>query len=243
MKHMPLKSSRLRGAPRAAFTLVELLVVIGLIVLLAGGIGVALSGGNKSTALQSAQGSLSSALSLVRAQAALTGGDAALAVYAGTAPSDPDYSDRYLRYYVVIKKTTTGWEATGEGEYLPAGVYFVPNTAPSSTALLDSSVDFNNLKSDGFDGSLTNQKFNSNTGAEWLVVGISSLGRRVNAANSNNVPSSGCIMLATGEAQPPGSTPPFKYNNAYNVRGYFLSQYGVGASVNNRDEYNAYISN
>jgi len=238
MKRMPLKSSRLRGAPRAAFTLVELLVVIGLIVLLAGGIGVALSGGNKSTALQSAQGSLASALSMARAQAALTGYDAAVAVNTGATSTN---SDRYLRYYVVIVKDSTGaWNTTGEGEYLPSGVYFVPKVTPSSSAVLDSSINFNGLKSDGFDGEIT--KTINDINSTWLVVGISPLGRRVNASSSGS-PGLGCIMLATGEAQPPGSTPPFKYNNAYNVRGYFLSQYGVGASVNNRDEYNAYISN
>ncbi len=234
MKSTSLQSPGLRRSPRAAFTLIELLVVIGLIVLLVGGIGVALHGGNKSNALQSAQGSLSSALSLARAQAALTGNLAALAVNA-----DVD-SDRYLRYYVVIvKDPTNGWGITGEGEYLPAGVYFVPDAPPSGTGVIDG-VSFNGLKSGGFDTGSLNQTFDG-LGKKWLVVGINSLGHRI-SATAGNV-GSGCIMLATGEVQPPDSTPPFKYNNAFNIRGAFISQYGVGASVNNRDEYDAYTNN
>ena len=240
MKSTSLQLPGLRRSPRAAFTLIELLVVIGMIVLLVGGIGVALHGGNKSNALQSAQGSLSSALSLVRAQAALTGNVAALAVNA-----DEKDSDRYLRYYAVVTYDSTKkeWNATGEGEYLPAGVYFVPENTPSGSALLDSSVTFGGLKSGGFDGRKTIQ-INSSKNADWLLLGISALGQRVNAlasdASNAGPNDDGRIMLATGEVQPPDANPPFKYNNVFNVRGAFISRYGVGASINNRDEYDAY---
>jgi type II secretory pathway pseudopilin PulG len=229
---------RPRGSSRSAFTLIELLVVIGLIVLLVGGIGIALRGGDKSAALQSAQGSLASALSLARAQAALKGADAALAVNA-----DSSDSERYLRYYVVVVKNSSVtppiWEVTGDGEYLPAGVYFLPKPTPTGAAL-NGDVDFDGMESAGFDGEVAQDI--SGLGSRWLMIGISSLGHRVNATGSGAA-AAGSIMLSTGDVQPPDSSPPFKYNNAFNVRGFFISQYGVGALINNRDEFNAYSSN
>src|SRR5690606_38218234 len=107
-----------------AFTLIELLVVIGLIVVLAGGIGLAFSGGDKANALHGAQGTLQSMVSAVRGQAALAGRDAALFV---NADADDFDTERYLRTFVVAVKTTAGnWEVVGDEVTLPSGIYLLP---------------------------------------------------------------------------------------------------------------------
>jgi prepilin-type N-terminal cleavage/methylation domain-containing protein len=217
-----IKLSGFGAGRRRAFTLIELLVVIGIIVLLLGGVGIALSGGNKGAALQSAQGAVTSLLYSARAQAALTGRNAALAVNA-----DANNRERYLRYCVVVvrNQADTAWVPAGEGQYLPAGVYFLPATTPSSTAL-EPGVDFNGLASSGFDTTAPESgTFNDSQANGWLLLKITPLGRRT-------VSNDGKLVLTVGSAQPPDAATPVKFSNGQNVRGFIISKYGVGSFIN-----------
>ncbi|HTJ79745.1 MAG TPA: prepilin-type N-terminal cleavage/methylation domain-containing protein [Rariglobus sp.] len=224
------------GSPRRsrAFTLIELLVVIGIIAVLVGVLVGVLGGGNSSTALQSAQGTMSSLLASARGQAALTGRDAAVAVNFNV-----NNSDRYLRYCVVIVKDVNGnWVAANEGYYLPTGIYVVPPTSPTGNAV-ETGVSFGSIKSDGFDGTLTSQKFNSTASENWLVLGINSLGLRVDALNGTTPPTGGTyVVLSVATVQPPGTNPPMKFSNAQNVRGFSISQYGVAGFINDASGFN-----
>lgn len=109
---------------RPAFTLIELLVVIGIIGVAVGGIGLALGTGNKGVALQNAQGTLTSALSGARAQAALAQADAAIFVNAELG------SDNFLRELRIVVNTRFGatnkWMIRGEPIILPKGIFLVP---------------------------------------------------------------------------------------------------------------------
>lgn len=117
---------------RRGYTLIELLVVVGLIALLAGGIGLALgdSGGNS---LSTAQTTLSTAVGLARAQAAVNQTEAIVAIYATPPPAGD--ADRYLRLIQVFRSETPGaspqtatYTPVGSPLLLPRGVCVVPNT-------------------------------------------------------------------------------------------------------------------
>jgi len=122
--------NRTRFRLRRAFTLIELMVVIGLIVLLVGGLSLALNDPGTSS-LAASQNTLSSLVSTTRAQAAVQQKEARLLVYA-TRPPIGD-GERFLRYARVVVAETAGataasdfWVPVGPPVFLPRGVYIVP---------------------------------------------------------------------------------------------------------------------
>jgi type II secretory pathway pseudopilin PulG len=113
---------------QSAFTLIELMVVIGLIILLVSGLSLAL-GDTAGNALSSAQNLIGSLVGSARAQAALNQTEARLIIYAARPPSGD--ADKYLRLLQVFIANTPGsasttWQPVGSPVYLPRGVYVVP---------------------------------------------------------------------------------------------------------------------
>lgn len=112
---------------RAGFTLVELLVVVGLIALLAAGAGIALSDSG-AQALAGAQKNVAGLVGAARAEAALHQTRARLYVY-GTRPPAGN-AERFLRLLQVFREDpaeSNRFVAVGSPLYLPRGVYVVPN--------------------------------------------------------------------------------------------------------------------
>ena len=114
---------------RRAFTLIELMMVVGLIALLVTLLGLSLGdkGGNS---LASAQKMLGSLVGSARAQAAVTQAEARILVY-GTQPPSGD-AEKFLRMLRVVVAETPGatstrWRSVGAPVFLPRGVYVVPN--------------------------------------------------------------------------------------------------------------------
>jgi prepilin-type N-terminal cleavage/methylation domain-containing protein len=225
----------------AAFTLIELLVVVGIIALLAGIIGVAFGGGgNSATAIQSAQSTLSGLLASARGQAALTGYNAALFVN-NTPGTSPTWNSRYLRYCVVAVyqpvtagSTTYDWVAVNDGVSLPNGAYVVP---PDVSSRVATDVSFSGINVNGFDGVKNSVKLNLSSAEDWLVLGVSPLGGRVDATSvtSSSSPAAtatGYIVISSADPQPPSAKSPILFNNAQNVRGMSISQYGVAGFIN-----------
>jgi len=138
---------------RRAFTLVEILVVVGILGILAAVVGFSLEGGGQSMALGNAQRDVLAAIEAARAGATLQHTRARLIIYAdknavpSESPSANTVNSKILRYYGVIYaesddpqapsrpgasgKPYVLWNAATHGEYLPGGLYFVPSKSSS----------------------------------------------------------------------------------------------------------------
>lgn len=119
---------------KRAFTLVELLVVIS-IILLASSVIFLGSGGGDGAKLSSSQRIVSGIAQGARGQAILKNADARLIIYSETNTSgDPE---KFLRYFGIVYKGvdasgTEGWIAATQGTYLPEGIYFNPSLSSNN---------------------------------------------------------------------------------------------------------------
>lgn len=223
--------------PCRAFTLLELLVVIGLIaalsLVLLGGLG----GGGKSAALQSAQATLANLVSAARIKAQAGGGGARLLIHIDpTSPSEPA---RFLRYVVIQTQVAGVWEPVPAVEiYLPEGIYVVPGNFTSLPAgLFSTSVTTPWTKSDNSPlrstalraNQVLSLALNGSVVEQWVSVSFVSAGTTAQ---------SGDIILTTGHRRSPGSyspgESPVELENPETVRGLTLSTYGLPALINDR---------
>jgi prepilin-type N-terminal cleavage/methylation domain-containing protein len=119
------------------FTLIELIVVIGLIAFMVGAISLAL-GDTGGSSLASAQNSVAALVGAARAQAAVNQTEARVVIYAARPPGGD--AEKYLRLLQVFVATPAGsktWQAVGAPVYLPRGVFVVPT---ATTGLLATGV-------------------------------------------------------------------------------------------------------
>ena len=130
-----------------AFTIVELLVVMGVMILLVGGFALALAGrGGEGAALANAQSLVASMVGATRAQAALHQTNARLIVYAQLPTAGE--SAKYLRALQVVRQETLAngtsvWVAVSDPVTLPAPICVVP-PAPVPANHLRAGVTWNN---------------------------------------------------------------------------------------------------
>jgi prepilin-type N-terminal cleavage/methylation domain-containing protein len=113
-----------------AFTLLELLIVVGLIGVLVGGVSLAL-GDSSGRSLATAQQQLASLVGQARANAAIGQTETRLLFY-GNPPPVGD-ATRFLRQVQLVRAVTPGsatttWEPIGPALTLPRGIYLVPPT-------------------------------------------------------------------------------------------------------------------
>ena len=113
-----------------AFTLLELLIVVGLIGVLVGGVSLAL-GDSSGRSLATAQQQLASLVGQARANAAIGQTETRLLFY-GNPPPVGD-ATRFLRQVQLARAVTPGsatttWEPIGPALTLPRGIYLVPPT-------------------------------------------------------------------------------------------------------------------
>ncbi len=111
----------------SAFTLFEILVVIGLMALLGGALGLALWPGENGQVLQlqTSQRTAASLFSSARLQAIIKNTEARLIIH--NDDSDPEKNLRYLGFIYKDPQNPDGdeWMALLDGVFLPSGVYFL----------------------------------------------------------------------------------------------------------------------
>jgi len=110
-----------------AFTLMEVLVVVGLIMVSVGTLGLVLQRPGEGVALQAGQAMLATLCTAARGRAAVAGAEARLVVAAD--PGDVAGRLRYLQIVHADPAGTDRWLAEGSGFVLPPGVYLVPPDA------------------------------------------------------------------------------------------------------------------
>lgn len=119
------------GQRNKGFTLVEILVSIGVVIILAGILFSALNQNRNASNLETAQSMLSQAFANARSQAILKQNNARLLIHTSS-PGNEREAEKYLRYFGVVVETRSGsnkWETTLSGEYFPADVFFIPETS------------------------------------------------------------------------------------------------------------------
>lgn len=214
---------------RRAFTLLEMLIVVGLVAVLSTIVLSSLLGRSRGAALQAAQASLSSFVTATRAHAVSSGQGARLCLNV-----DANVSDRFLRYWVVQVKSGSTWRTTAD-VYLPEGVYVVPGDFNALPAGLFSTAS-TWLKSDNTsplrssalrDDKIFTDTINGTSAQQWVAIDLGVTGGTAQA---------GDLVLVTGVVRPPGSyaagEAPIELREANAARGLTLSSYGVPALVN-----------
>lgn len=205
------------NAPGRAFTVIELMVVLALLVALAGAAGLALQPGDGMRALQGGQTVLGQSLALVRAQAALSGRNAALAV-----SLDSARPEQAMQAVSVAIRDPAGpaWQRVSDWMPLPAGVALLPATTPTG-AWIEAGSDWSGLMS----SALSTQP--TLVGAEpSLLLEFTARGTVVGGG--------GDLVLATFRRRPPGSVTRFIYKEPDAVRGLTVSAYGVAEWIHER---------
>lgn len=239
--HGPLLQSR------SGFTLLELLVVVGLIAGLSLVLLLGLQGGGKAASLEAAQATVSSMVSAARLKAAASGRHCRVLV-----AGDPADAERYLRCVVLQQARQPGaspahWD-TVQVTLLPAEIVIVPASLTTPTGLVADATAWRRVSEPGEElvsGVFLNQAITyaleGDTEARtWTGVCFTPNGTLARLGTSGT-PSRGLLVIATGVRRAPGTyavgQSPVQLGDPMLVRGLVLSAYGVPALLNDRNAF------
>ena len=210
------------------FSLVELVIVMGLVVVLGAGYAFGgRGGGSDGLALRSAQAQLASLLEVARAEAVSRQAPVRLFIHA--APPPIGDADKYLRCLELAAESTNSggqWVAIGEPVFLPRGIIVLPPTVPSSLVKPgitwpDGPGAIASAAAGAVDCSLDDRKIGE---AYWVEF----------APDGGIDPAAGKLLLAT--ARIAGSNLPC-LDNPDAVRGLRLYASGSMSWINHVDEF------
>ncbi len=226
-----------------AFTLLELLVVIGLVAaltfLFAGG----LAGGGKAAALHSAQATVANLITAARTKAPALNRKVRLLVHA-----DPAQPERYLRLLVLQAGRQSGasptdWD-TVQRVTLPREACVVPVALTGLVADATEWKRVSNADADLVSDLFTNQTLSytlEGDDAPQAWIGVAFTPNGTLAALVTGPPPKGYVVFAQAQPLAPGTyapgEPPLRLVNPSGVRGLVLSAYGVPALLNDRNAF------
>lgn len=219
----------------AAFTLLELLVVVGLIAALSFAVFGAL-GSTRGAALQAAQSTVANLLVVARTKASASGQPTRLLVQFDATSSTA--GTRFLRHLVLQVQVNGTWQSLTD-VYLPDGVYVMPGNFAFPAGLL-ASTDIAWTKSDGSSLRSTALR-NANLTSESVYAGTIEQWMNIPFAAAGTTSASGDVVIAAGRVRPPGSyavgESPVELQHPDRVRGLTLSSYGVATLINSRASF------
>jgi type II secretory pathway pseudopilin PulG len=242
----PGANRKARRTDASAFTLLELLVVAGVIVVLLGSIAIALAGrGGEGASLTNAQSMVSSLIGATRAQAALHQTNARLIIYAQMPSGTTGDASKYLRALQVLRQETlangnTVWVAAGDPVTLPAPICVVPPT-PVPANHLNTGVTWNNNAATGPVSTLLTATAFSYRGQSTATVnqyfGAQNQSGRIHyiefaadgTVTSNTTGNPTKVALAPAVL---GINALPRFTNANSVRGLFVRRTGAVSLVN-----------
>jgi len=222
----------------AAFTLMEVLAVLGLMVALSAFLVGRLGGINRSASLKSAQALVANLVGLARTKAVASGQSCRILWQVD--PLGDGESRRYLRYMVVQLQTAGGWQTVTDA-FLPDGVYVVPGNfaaLPSGLFAFTAAVPW--TKVDGTDlrstalrsNQISSETINGIDSEQWVSIVFSSFGTTLQ---------SGDIVMGLGHRRAPGTYgldgAPIELDPPAAVRGLTLSAYGLPTLINSRTSF------
>lgn len=208
---------------KRAFTLLELIVVIGVMAILAGILFSATNLNQQSAPLESAQQLLSQAFSNARAQAILKRNRARVLIYAED-PSTDDSPEKFLRYFKIVVETEIGsdeWEITLKGEFLPESTYLIPDRKTININWPDNRPDSYHPT-----GLVSLKMDDSSTGSAlktWISYTFNSTGRLSGLSNQ--------IVLSTGHLMDNG----LEFDKTSAIAGIKFNSYGLEFLVNEEE--------
>ena len=237
-------------AKRAGFTLLELLIVIGVIILLTTGFAVALSGrGSEGAALANAQAMINGLVHSARAQAALYQTNTLLVVHAQMPPGSNNEAQQYLRSCLVVREDPVDsgrYVAVSDPVTLPAPICVVPpSPVPTNHLGLPTGQNWNNAVATGpvstfevrtgffYRGQSggTATQFFGRTGANGRVLVLKFAPDGTATLPIGQRPGTP-IKIAVATATLGVNALP-RFNNAFGVRGLFIRKTGAVSLVNN----------
>lgn len=190
--------------PSSGFTLIEMMVAIAVIAILSGVLFTAINQNQNSPRLETAQMILSQAFANARSQAILKQNRARLIINS-TEPATETEADAFLRYFGVVVETepdSNQWVTALKGEYLPEGIYFIPDSSSQIIAWNEDKPD-SSYSNQSMDLNFpSNQAERSGSGTSWIYYEFKSTGR-MSGLNNKVVLAEGTIQALKPEFESP----------------------------------------
>lgn len=219
------KFSTPRRGPKSGFTLVELLVVLGVIAALAAVTFAGLRGSDQGVALRTAQATLATALNATRQRAVAKGVNVALMVH-----NDPAAPARYRRLLAVVESVTT------------APVLVAVYELPRQSAVLPNRSRFtDDMRAAGdWTGGYSGNALGSTLLGATIAAEIN--GPVVENWEYREVTPNGTVAgagsLIAGIVRPnPGGAYPLLFVSPEQVRGLTVSSYALARTINDRQGF------